>query len=176
VAYSHIRKTAFLLYSTYCTVRSESRCALKLRYVDLVVNIEVVEERCCFTVFSCWTAVEDGATAHTANNSMKLLDETFGERVISRNLWPPCSPDLTESELYLWGAAKSAVHCDRPCKLNESKTAITAFMRNIPQTYLQKVFVLNFVNIGQRNSVYRLRHVHGKGSMVSAKSYCLSYE
>jgi hypothetical protein len=35
-------------------VRSESRCALILRYVDLVVSIEVaVEVRCCFTVFSC---------------------------------------------------------------------------------------------------------------------------
>jgi hypothetical protein len=35
-------------------VRSESRCALRLRYVDLVVSIEVaVEVCCCFTVFSC---------------------------------------------------------------------------------------------------------------------------
>jgi hypothetical protein len=36
------------------TARSESRCALRLRYVDLVVSIEVgVEMCCCFTVFSC---------------------------------------------------------------------------------------------------------------------------
>jgi hypothetical protein len=35
-------------------VRSESRCALRLRYVDLVVSIEVaVEVWCCFAVFSC---------------------------------------------------------------------------------------------------------------------------
>jgi hypothetical protein len=35
------------------TVRSESRCALWLRYVDLVVIIEVAVEVCCrFTVFS----------------------------------------------------------------------------------------------------------------------------
>jgi hypothetical protein len=38
----------------FYTVRSESRCALRLRYVDLVVSIEVaVEVCCCFTVFSC---------------------------------------------------------------------------------------------------------------------------
>jgi hypothetical protein len=39
-----------------CTVRSESRCALRLRYVDLVVSIEVaVQVYSCFTVlvFSC---------------------------------------------------------------------------------------------------------------------------
>jgi hypothetical protein len=36
------------------TVRSESRYALRLRHVDLVVSIEVaVEVCCCFTVFSC---------------------------------------------------------------------------------------------------------------------------
>jgi hypothetical protein len=36
------------------TVRSESRYALRLRYVDLVVSMEVaVEVCCCFTVFSC---------------------------------------------------------------------------------------------------------------------------
>jgi hypothetical protein len=36
------------------TVRSESRCALRVRYVDLVVGIEVAVEVCvCFAVFSC---------------------------------------------------------------------------------------------------------------------------
>jgi hypothetical protein len=36
------------------TVRSERRCAPRLRHVDLVVSIEVaVEVCCCFTVFSC---------------------------------------------------------------------------------------------------------------------------
>jgi hypothetical protein len=36
------------------TVRSESRCALRLRYVHFVVSIEVaVAMCCCFTVFSC---------------------------------------------------------------------------------------------------------------------------
>jgi hypothetical protein len=40
--------------SSDCTVRSESRCALRLRYADLVVSIEVaVKVCCCFTVFSC---------------------------------------------------------------------------------------------------------------------------
>jgi hypothetical protein len=36
------------------TVYSESHCALRLWYVDLVVSVEVaVEVCCCFTVFSC---------------------------------------------------------------------------------------------------------------------------
>jgi hypothetical protein len=41
----------YLQDNTRYTVRSESRCALRLRYVDLVVSIEVaVEVCCCFTV------------------------------------------------------------------------------------------------------------------------------
>jgi hypothetical protein len=41
-------------YQGESTVRSEVRCALRLRYVDLVISIEVaVEVCCCFTVFSC---------------------------------------------------------------------------------------------------------------------------
>jgi hypothetical protein len=40
------------------TVHSESRCALWLRYADLVVSIEVaVEVCCCYTGVSCYTAV-----------------------------------------------------------------------------------------------------------------------
>jgi hypothetical protein len=71
---------------------------------------------------------------------MKLLNEIFGERVISRKLRPPPLPDLTPSEFDLWGAAKSAVYRDRPRTLNEVKTAVTACVRNISQADLQKVF------------------------------------
>jgi hypothetical protein len=40
--------------ATVYTVRSESHCAFRLRYGDLVVSTEVATEVCCcFTVFSC---------------------------------------------------------------------------------------------------------------------------
>jgi hypothetical protein len=53
---------------------------------------------------------------------------------------PPRSPDLTPPDFYLCGATKSAVYRDRPRTLNELKTAITAYIRNISQADLQKVF------------------------------------
>jgi hypothetical protein len=38
---------------------SESRCALRLRHVDLVVSLEFAVAVCCyFNVFSCYTAIE----------------------------------------------------------------------------------------------------------------------
>jgi hypothetical protein len=45
--------------------------------------------------------------------------------------------------IYLWGAAKSAVYRDRPRMLNELKTAITAYVRNISQENLQKKMFVN---------------------------------
>jgi hypothetical protein len=43
----------------YNTLRSKNRCALRLRYVDLVVRIEgAVEVCCCFTVFSCSVVIQ----------------------------------------------------------------------------------------------------------------------
>jgi hypothetical protein len=50
------------------------------------------------------------------------------------------SPDLTPPDFCLWGAAKFAVYRDRPRTLNELKTAITAYIRNISQADLQKMF------------------------------------
>jgi hypothetical protein len=47
---------------------------------------------------------------------------------------------LTPPDFYLWVAAKSEVYRDRPCTLNELKTAVTAYERNISQADLQKVF------------------------------------
>jgi hypothetical protein len=47
-----------------------------------------------------------------------------------------CAPP----DFYLCGAAKSAVYHVCPHMLNELKAAITAYMRNISQADLQKVF------------------------------------
>jgi hypothetical protein len=112
------------------TVNIKCYCSMLHDFIGLLEEDEI----------TCSWFQQDGATAHTANNSMKLLNEIFGEHVISRNLWPPYLPDLTPPEFYLWGAAKSAVYCDRPRMFNELKTAITAYIRSIFQADLQKVF------------------------------------
>ena len=52
---------------------------------------------------------QDGATAHTACMSMALLDDVFVDRIISKTIWPPRSPDLSLPEFFLWGALKNSV-------------------------------------------------------------------
>jgi hypothetical protein len=105
------------------TVNSKRYCSA---FCDFIGLLE--EEEIAYSWFQPY-----GATAHTPNNNMKLLNEIFGERVISINLWPPRSPDLTPPDFSLWGAAKFAVYRDRPLTLIELKTAITAFIGNISQ-------------------------------------------
>jgi uncharacterized protein involved in propanediol utilization len=67
----------------------------------------------------------------------------FWLRLISNvELWRRVLQCVRKVAVYLdlWEAAKSAVYRDRPRTLNELKTASIAFIRNISQAHLQKVF------------------------------------
>ena len=43
---------------------------------------------------------QDNATSHTADLSLNRIREMFEERVISKNLWPPQSPDLIPPDYF----------------------------------------------------------------------------
>ncbi|KAK9510942.1 hypothetical protein O3M35_005613 [Rhynocoris fuscipes] len=56
---------------------------------------------------------QDGATCHTARETLQLMHETFPGRVLSRfgdQNWPPRSCDLTPLDFFLWGYLKSQRH------------------------------------------------------------------
>jgi len=42
----------------------------------------------------------DGATAYTAHMSMALLNDVFADRIISKTIWPPRSPDLSPPDFF----------------------------------------------------------------------------
>jgi hypothetical protein len=64
---------------------------------------------------------QDNATAHASQHSMEALPEIFGERAISRGLWPPRSPDLSVCDFYLWGKLKQNVYRNNPPTLDVSR-------------------------------------------------------
>ena len=67
---------------------------------------------------------QDGATSHTARQSMAAVRELFGNRVISRFSdipWPPRSPDLSVCDFFLWGYFKNRVYTTQPRTLDELK-------------------------------------------------------
>jgi hypothetical protein len=83
---------------------------------------------------------QDGAIAHTACVSMTLLRDLFGDRIISKDIRPPRSPDLTSHVYYLSEAMKGAVYTDNPHTLLELKEAIANFIRTIPAIELSRDF------------------------------------
>lgn len=85
---------------------------------------------------------QDGATAHTARNSMAVLREMFPGRLISRYgdiPWPARSPDLTPCDYFLWGYLKSEVYKHRPRTLDALKDAIRLEVGHISQQMLRRV-------------------------------------
>lgn len=90
---------------------------------------------------------QDGATCHTARETMTLLETKFSGRVISRfgdQNWPPRSCDLTCLDYFLWGFLKSKVYVNHPETTEELKGEITRQIRQIQQPLLQNV-LQNFV-------------------------------
>ena len=56
---------------------------------------------------------QDGATAHTAYDTITLLRQHFPGKLISRKgdtQWPARSPDLTPPDFWLWGMLKHSVY------------------------------------------------------------------
>ena len=85
---------------------------------------------------------QDGATCHTANATIDLLKETFGERIISRRgpvAWPPRSCDITPLDYFLWGYVKSLVYADKPETIDVLEENIRRVIADIRPQLLQKV-------------------------------------
>jgi hypothetical protein len=127
---STFRLYRFLVYKSNCTAY----------FTKQLVCQRVKQRLKCYTGKACNCLIQLLLTTFVSTEEHVFLNEIFGELFISRNVWPPCSSDLTAPDFYLWGAAKSAVCRDRPRTLNELKTAIIECIRIISQENLQKVF------------------------------------
>lgn len=85
---------------------------------------------------------QDGATAHTARETMDMLRMNFPQRVISRFddvPWPPRSIDLSPLDIFLWGYLKGKVYIDKPNTLQELKLKIIQEINRIIPEMLSAV-------------------------------------
>ena len=83
---------------------------------------------------------QDGATAHTARAMMTAVGKVFRKRVISRDLWPPRSPNLTPPDFYLWKKLKGLVYADNPRSINDSKHNVRQVIAGIRCEELHQIF------------------------------------
>lgn len=85
---------------------------------------------------------QDGATCHSALETVALLHDKFPNRVISRHgdrEWPARSCDLTPCDFFLWGFVKSKVYENNPQTIPELKENIQAVINNIQPDVCERV-------------------------------------
>ncbi len=105
-------------------------------YMDMITQfIALLEPEEAYSWFQ-----QDGARCHTSTETLAFLREFFGERLISKDLWPPRSPDLTPPDFCLWGLLKDRVYVHNPQTLNELKMAITNEINQVTAVTLKRVF------------------------------------
>jgi hypothetical protein len=83
--------------------------------------------------------MQDGAPPHVSRNVKALLQQHFGDRIISRHFpfeWPARSPDLTPADFWLWGYLKSRVYRHGLTTLVNLKAAIRHEIAMIPKEML----------------------------------------
>ena len=72
-----------------------------------------------------------------ACEKLKVL---FKDRIISKNLWPPRSPDLTPADCFLCGLLKSKVYKNTPRTIEQLKDAIRQEIEGVKVDILGIVF------------------------------------
>ena len=85
---------------------------------------------------------QDGARAHTAKESVSLLQRSFPRRLISLETdtpYPASSPDLIPLDFYMWGYLKDRMYIHPPKILSDLKERITQEVQQIDMATLQSV-------------------------------------
>jgi hypothetical protein len=70
------------------------------RYVNNILSqlfAELTREKRLYGVIQ-----QNSAITHMAYICLEALRQVFGDRINSRGIWPPCSPNLTPCGNYLW--------------------------------------------------------------------------
>jgi hypothetical protein len=70
---------------------------------------------------------------------MNMLRGFFQDRLISKNLWPPRSPDLSPPDFFLWGHLKEIVYQENPHTLEDLRNNITNAVQGITADVLRLV-------------------------------------
>jgi hypothetical protein len=83
---------------------------------------------------------EQGALYHTARATMCKLSLLFGDRIISKGLWPPRSPEVSPPDYFcIWGHIKDNAYRNNTRNLDKLKTNISNIIAYISPLSLQAV-------------------------------------
>lgn len=91
----------------------------------------------------------------------RYLEEFYEDRLITMEIWPPRSPDLTPLDFFLVGYLKNTIFKNRLHNLNQLEAAIQEEVQNITPQQLQNVFnnLKNRINICLQNNGHYFQHL-----------------
>ena len=70
-----------------------------------------------------WTFQQDGATSHTAKSSQEWCKRNC-PNFISKDEWPPCSPDLNPLDYSIWSILENAVNASSQTSISNLKKTL----------------------------------------------------
>jgi len=71
---------------------------------------------------------------------MSEIESFFDDRIISKSLWPPRSPDLSPPDFFLWSAFKGKTYANKPHTIQELEKNIRREIAAISEDVLQATF------------------------------------
>ncbi len=95
---------------------------------------------------------EDNARPHVSTNTMSFLCEFFNKRLISTNLQPPRSPELSPLDFFLWGYLKNCVYITVHWNLEELEGNISREIEHSHAQLSSKTF--HFHSVSWYNTVF----------------------
>ena len=91
------------------------------------------------TEYQPYVFMQDGARSHTANETVKFLNQLRYLIMLQPNMWPPNSPDLNPVDYCIWSALERNVYRGRRFEYRytiELKEAIVQEWKALPQAII----------------------------------------
>ena len=73
----------------------------------------MIPEMYRLTGYQPYVFMQDGARSHTANETVRFLNQQRYLTLLQLNMWPPNSPDLNSVDHYVWSALERNVYRGR---------------------------------------------------------------
>ena len=84
------------------------------------------------TGYQPYVFMQDGARSHTANDTVRFLNQQRYLTLLQPNMWPPNSPDLNPVDYCVWSALERNVYRGRFENITELKEAILQEREALP--------------------------------------------
>ena len=115
-------------------------------YYSEKLLVSMIPEMDRLTGYQPYVFMQDGARSHTANETVRFLNQQRYLTLLQPNMWPPNSPDLNPVDYCVWSALEQNVYCGRFENTIELKEAILQEREALPQAVITIAYYLCHVN------------------------------